>query len=123
MSDTQIIYSMMGVSKTINRKEIIKDIRERTCKIAAAILRTTARTAAAHAAFEGSVAEAIISRLFVSVFQDVVRLVGVLHHGFGVWVVGVSVRVKLFHLLSIGLFDLVRACALGDTQNFIKITL
>ena len=26
MSDTQIIYSMMGVSKTINRKEIIKDI-------------------------------------------------------------------------------------------------
>ena len=26
MNDTQIIYSMMGVSKTINRKEIIKDI-------------------------------------------------------------------------------------------------
>ena len=26
MSDTQIIYSMMGVSKTINRKEIIEDI-------------------------------------------------------------------------------------------------
>ena len=26
MSETQIIYSMMGVSKTINRKEIIKDI-------------------------------------------------------------------------------------------------
>src|SRR5258708_10752023 len=76
-------------------EQIIEHVRKGRGEIEAA------RAASAHAVFERSVAEAVVSGAFLIVLQDVIGLVDLLEFDFGGVVVGIAIRMKLHRELAI----------------------
>ena len=81
----------------------------------------TLLTAAAHTALECCMTIAVISCLFVRVFQHLVGFVGFFELVFGFGITGVAIGVQLFRLLTIGFFDRVSVSTFLDAERFIKI--
>jgi hypothetical protein len=64
--------------------------------------------------FEGGVAEAVIGRAFVGVFEDFVGFVDFLEAMLGGLVAWMAIRVALHRLLAKGSFDVTVACGALD---------
>ena len=74
-----------------------------------------------HDTFKRGMNITIIGRLFLSILEDFVRLIGLFELVFGLGVVGIAVRVQLLRLLAIGLFDLGRVGPFGDAKRLVII--
>ena len=100
-------------------EQVVKNVRERRAKVA--LTAATLLTAAAHTALECCMTIAVISCLFVRVFQHLVGFVGFFELVFGFGITGVAIGVQLFRLLTIGFFDRVSVSTFLDAERFIKI--
>ena len=78
--------------------------------------------AAGPAAFKGLMAEAVVGRFLLRVFQSVVSLADFLELGFSGLVAGIGIRVELLGELPVSGLEVFLIGALANAENLIKIT-
>ena len=101
--------------------EIAEQVVEHIGKGGRKVTIAAATGALTAAAFECGMAVTVIGGLFIRVFQDLMRLVGLFEFGLGCRVVDIAVGVQFLGLLTIALFDLLGACALGNPENVVIV--
>ena len=100
-------------------KQVFKHVRKRAGEVT--LTGPTGTGPTGHTAVESRMTKPIISRLLVSVFQDVIRFIGLFELRLGIGIVRVPIRVQFLGLFAKGFFDFRFGSAAFDAQNLIVI--